>query len=157
MPFPVQCAFLVCEKHWLVQDLERLCNMAVSQTDKMLKQCAQEAVSEDLDALGITQSPERDRQAQRVAHACTAAAFAAARDTQCNLCLAKTLSWARDQAAIALCKSSASQCELSNIHRFLRNLKCLLHLQRAVQLKLRRFTFIQAGCMRKGADEFRYN
>lgn len=89
-----------------MQDLERLCNLAVSQVDQMLKKCAKESVSQELGVLGVTQSPKRETQSQRQAHA----RAATAQHTQCNLCLAKTLSWARDQGAAALCKSSESQC-----------------------------------------------
>jgi hypothetical protein len=104
---------LTCVPHWLVQDLERLRNLAVSPIDQKLRQYAQESVSLELSTSGATQSPKRNRLAQREARASAAATVAAAQQTQCNLCLAKTLSWARDQAAAALCKSSESQCALS--------------------------------------------
>ena len=97
-----------------MQDLERLCNMVLSPTDRMLKQCAQESVAEELRSLGIEKSPKHERRQKRESDASAAAAFAAARSEQCTLSFAKTLSHARDQAAVALCRSSETQCELSD-------------------------------------------
>jgi hypothetical protein len=97
----------------MVKDLERLRDLAESPIDKTLRKCAQEFVSLKFGASWDRQPPRRDKLAKRQAHASAAAAFAAAQQAQCNLCLATTLSWARDQAAAALCKSSESQCALS--------------------------------------------
>ena len=80
----------------------------------MLKKCAQESVAEELRSLRIDKPPKHEIQVQREEDASAAASFAAARATQCTLSFAKTLSHARDQAAVSLCRSD-SQCELSHI------------------------------------------
>lgn len=89
-----------------------MCSVALSPTDQRLQQCAQESVAEDLRTMGIVQSPKQAARESRLAETQANAAFVSAQKIQCNLCLAKTISWARDQGAAMLCRSQETQYDL---------------------------------------------